>query len=154
MRQAAPQPLIEAPQLLTGRERTRDALLTALMWGLYFYLWLPIISLIAWLTGIDFAYDIMVRAGGAAGLRQIIAWYELVLVLIIVLVSGWSISQRVRFRGRERRRFGARVSDEELMSVYRVDVASLQCLREGRHIVVSLDEEGWLQSVREAPADS
>ena len=51
------QKTIAAPHLLTRRHRARDTLLTAIMWALYLYLWLPALSLVAWILGIEFAYD-------------------------------------------------------------------------------------------------
>ena len=81
---------IDAPHLLTPRRRVTDAVATAVMWVLYSYLWAPFISLVAWLLGFEFAYDVMVRAGGAQGLGDILLWYGLILICIIIVVT-WII---------------------------------------------------------------
>ena len=66
---------IDAPYLLSRRRRITDTVATAMMWILYSYLWAPFISLVAWLLGFEFAYDVMVRAGGANGLLEILMYY-------------------------------------------------------------------------------
>ena len=46
---------INAPELLSRRRRMGDAFITGLMWIIYSYLWAPLVSLIAWLLGFEFA---------------------------------------------------------------------------------------------------
>ena len=57
-------------EMATNKLRARDAVLTSLMWFIYAYLWLPLISLGAWIIGIDFAYDSLIAAGGLSGLSK------------------------------------------------------------------------------------
>ena len=35
------------------RNRARDTVLTLLMWGIYIYLWIPLITMAAWLLGFE-----------------------------------------------------------------------------------------------------
>ena len=59
---------INKPELLSRRRRMGDAFVTGLMWMLYSYLWAPLISLVAWALGFEFAYDVLIRSGGAYAL--------------------------------------------------------------------------------------
>ena len=82
---------IDAPELLSRRRRMGDALATGFMWIVYSYLWAPFVSLLAWLLGFEFAYDVMIRAGGIHMLLESLYWYGQMLLAIIISVSGWSL---------------------------------------------------------------
>jgi biofilm PGA synthesis protein PgaD len=133
---------------LSRQQRARDTALTGVMWVIYAYLWLPAVSLGAWFLGIDFAYEVMVRAGGAAGLREILGWYGLALLVMIVSVTVWSGVERIRFRGRERRHAIPRVSDEAVQQAFGVEPAQARLLRQGNCLRLSIDPDGRLRNVR------
>jgi biofilm PGA synthesis protein PgaD len=137
---------IHAPELMSRRLRARDTVFTTLMWGVYAYLWLPIISLGAWLMGIDFAYEVMVRAGGADGLTRILAWYGLAAVVIIALVTGWSATQRIRFRGNNRRGLVPVVETAALQASSGLPAEAFTALRRERRVCVQADADGVLLS--------
>jgi biofilm PGA synthesis protein PgaD len=142
---------INAPELLSRRRRLGDTLITGLMWVLYTYLWAPLVSLIAWLLGFEFAYDVMVRAGGVKMLKQALVWYGLTLACIIVVVTGWSIMNRLRFAQRNRRQAGKVVGDSEMAATFEIDTKTLADLRGARIARVSLDENGAIERIETNP---
>ena len=144
---------INAPELLSRRRRMGDAFVTGLMWIIYSYLWAPLVSLIAWLLGFEFAYDVMVRSGGAQALKSILVWYAATLVGIIVVVTGWSLVNRLRFSDRDRRHAGEEVCDAELASRFGIEIESLQDLRESDVVRLSLDDEGNIRAIDLSPED-
>jgi biofilm PGA synthesis protein PgaD len=137
-----PKVFIDAPDLLTPRERARDTLMTAGMWGAYIYLWVPLISLFAWLLGFEFAYDVMVRAGGARDLVRALVIFALVIAVILGTVATWSYSNRLRYRGHNRRQTGPRVLDSQMAEYFRVDEATLAKLRVAHRIELGFDADG------------
>lgn len=152
MRQGAKEVCIEAPELLTRREQLRDALATGFMWALYAYLWLPLISLLAWVLGFEFAYDVMVRAGGAAHLRTVVFWYLVAITTIFVIFGAWSLSNRLRFAGHNRRDHFERVSDESFLAFFGIQEDELALLRTSRSLTLELDAVGAIREI--AAADS
>ena len=123
---------IDAPHLVSHRRRITDAVATAVMWVLYSYLWAPFISLVAWLLGFEFAYDVMVRSGGAEGLGDILLGYGVILVCICIVVSTWSAVNRYRFADHERRQSGTNVRDPEIGEFFGLERDDLKRLRESR----------------------
>ena len=138
---------IDAPQLVSHRRRITDAVATAVMWVLYSYLWAPFISLVAWLLGFEFAYDVMVRSGGAKGLMSILTWYGLVLVCIIIVVTAWSAVNRYRFAEHDRRQAGATTTDDEIVEFFGLDPADLPRIRDSRVARVCIDAAGNVEHV-------
>jgi biofilm PGA synthesis protein PgaD len=132
----------DAAEELTPRQRTRDTMITALLWAVYLYLWVPLISLLAWALGFEFAYDVMVRAGGARDLLPILLEYAVVISLIFSGFTIWSISNRLRFKHMNRRSLRRPVADINLAEYFRIPVEQLYSMRAHRIMYVDLDETG------------
>ena len=136
------QAYFSAPEELTTRERARDALITAMLWAVYLYLWVPLVSLLAWAMGFEFAYDVMVRAGGAQDLLPILLEYLVVVSIIFSAFTIWSVSNRLRFRDLNRRARRAPVADDALAEYFQVPIEQIAAMRSRKIIHVSVDEEG------------
>jgi len=136
---------IDAPELLTGAQRARDTFVTALMWLVYFYLWVPLLSLLAWLLGFEIAYDVMIRSGGARDLGGVLIVYLVIIVVIFCGVTTWSLTNRYRFGHLHRRRPTPGVSDAEMAGYFGVSADSLGTLRSARRVEGTLDDEGRIE---------
>lgn len=132
----------EAPEELTLRQRVRDSIITALLWGVYLYLWVPLISLVAWALGFEFAYDVMVRAGGAKGLVTILLQYTVVVSLIFAMFTVWSVSNRLRFKDLNRRHRRDPVTLGAIAEYFRVSETDASTFRSRQIIHVGVDETG------------
>ncbi|MGD8324143.1 MAG: poly-beta-1,6-N-acetyl-D-glucosamine biosynthesis protein PgaD [Gammaproteobacteria bacterium] len=131
-----------APEEMTPRERARDTLITAILWAVYLYLWVPLVSLLAWAMGFEFAYDVMVRAGGARDLLPILLEYLVVVSIIFSAFTIWSVSNRLRYRDLKRRARRAPVRDEALSEYFQIPVSQIAAMRSRQVIHVSIDEGG------------
>lgn len=138
---------IRAPHLLSRRRRVGDAFVTALMWLLYSYLWAPFISLIAWLLGFEFAYDVMVRAGGIRALKEVLWWYGTVAGCIFLIVATWSLTNRHRFAGHDRRASVRNVPGAELADYFALEPEDFQRMQSTRIMRVALSEAGEVEAV-------
>jgi biofilm PGA synthesis protein PgaD len=139
---------IDASHLVTHRRRISDTVMTAFMWVVYSYLWAPFVSLLAWLLGIEFAYDVMVRAGGAKGLVDVLIFYSIVLACIIVIVTSWSAINRHRFAGQDRRRSVSDVTDEEIAEHFSLSGDLLDTMRNARVASVSINANGLVEGAQ------
>ena len=140
-------PIISAPHLLSKGRQVRERAVTALMWTLYAYLWTPLLSLLAWWTGLDIAYETMVESGGWEGLLSVARWYGISIGLIFVTIAAWSSSNRRRFRNKEKRQFIPPVSDQDLMLRFSVNSAQLEVMRGAGIMTIDLDEGGNILAV-------
>lgn len=133
---------INAPELLTAQQRARDTVITAAMWVFYLYLWVPAISLFAWVLGFELAYDIMVREGGAGDLGEVLRVYGAIVGIIFFVVTAWSLFNRVRFRGMTRRGQPPPPPDESLADYFGVTMDGLRTMRSSKTVRVDFDPEG------------
>ena len=138
---------IDAPELLTGRQQLTDTVVTGVMWALYAYLWVPLVSLLAWILGFEFAYDVTVRAGGAADLGTVLFWYAIAITTIFVVFGGWSLSNLLRFGGQNRRGSFDRIEDQSFMAYFGILAEELEQLRTSRSLTLELDEVGAIREI-------
>ena len=122
--------------------KARDTLLTTFMWVVYAYFWLPMISFGAWLLGIDFAMEAMVEAGGLVGLIEIIRWYGVIALFLLLIIVGWSTLQRVRFHNKDRRKPVDSVPDEDFLKLSGLDADQFALLRSANRVQVDINEAG------------
>jgi biofilm PGA synthesis protein PgaD len=133
---------IDVPELLTARERTRDTLFTALMWLVYVYLWVPLLSFAAWALGFELAYDVMIRSGGAKTLRPALLAYLSILGLIVAVVVLWSLINRARFHNAARRKSVPAIGDEQMAAWFGIAMTALAELRASKRAAIDFDAEG------------
>lgn len=133
---------IHAPGLRRPHRRAGDQLLTLLMWGLYAYLWLPFISLVAWYLGIDLFYQEMVVNGGFDAFLGLSGWYLLVIFLILLMVAGWSTSNYLRFHEKNRRQTQPDVSKEEIADWYGLNPELLTSMKKARRLRLEFNKDG------------
>jgi len=141
--------VIDMPDLQTIRQRYASTFITFIFWIFWFYLWLPLISLIAWVLGIDLLYDRMVVRGGYEAFIATLPAYTLVVVAIGALLIIWGIYNMQRFRGHERRTHVHPVDNSTIANYFIVDPARLGEWQQAKNLVIHLDELGMIRSVEQ-----
>jgi len=133
---------IDSPELLTRQQRMRDNVFTAVMWAVYLYLWVPLVSLFAWLLGFEFAYDVMIRSGGAQDLGGILFVYGIIVLVIIAMVATWSLGNLLRYGKMRRRHAAAELSIAQMAEFFEVELAAVEQLRSTQSVSIEFDAEG------------
>jgi len=139
--------IIVRPDLQTIRQRFGYSFLTFLFWLIWFYLWIPLISLGGWLFGVDLIHDEMVVRDGLNSLIELLGVYFLVIFLISAILGIWAIVNLWRFRGKNRRGPRATVSEEKLSDDFNVSSQQVVAWRQCRRLVISHDAEGNIVTV-------
>ncbi len=140
--------IIERPELQSLRQRYAYAMLTLLFWILWFYLWIPLVSLVAWLFGFKLFYQHMIVLQGLQGLLDLAGWYGLVIAMLGISLLGWALYNQLRFRGREKRRYQEMIKPHELAAFYRIDPKLIPRLQHAKRILISHDESGHIQAIK------
>jgi biofilm PGA synthesis protein PgaD len=143
-------PLIERPDLQTRGQRTLYGSLTIAFWAFWIYLWVPLLALLAWLLGIEQAYQYMVQLGGYRQVLQVLEGYSLVILLLggsLLLWAGYNI---YRFRGVEKRSARPGVTHTDIAGDIDHDPLSVKRWHGTQRLVVSHDEAGRLIDVHNA----
>jgi biofilm PGA synthesis protein PgaD len=132
---------IQFKQMLSGRHRAREAVLTTILWMIYGYLWLPLISFVAWYFGIDFAYERVIKAGGPDQLILLLLWFFIIFLVILLIVVTWSGLQYSLYKGDGERRTRGTVFDLAAeREVWQIDEALQQQMKTAKVQTVTLDK--------------
>ena len=75
-------PIIERSDLQSPRQRTLSGALTLAFWAFWFYLWLPVLALLAWALGVQQAFKYMVVLGGYHEVIRLLGLYSLIILLL------------------------------------------------------------------------
>jgi biofilm PGA synthesis protein PgaD len=135
--------VIQRPYRQTLAQRAVFGLVTVVLWVFWVFLWLPLLTLAAWVLGIR---DVLVQLHLFAPVGQP-GDIHIVLLLAIVtsaVFTGWSMYNYARFVGRQRRRGNHPVDVAE--TARRIGAATTDAiqLQNSRRAVISVSDEGFM----------
>ncbi len=139
--------IIESPKLQTLKHRFSSSLVTLIFWVAWFYLWQPVISLLAWSVGVKMFYDHMIGLGGVKGFFQLLLIYILALVVIGLVFFSWAYYNNRRFKNKKRRGRTWKISFMNLGERYEFTGEQVLHCKASRRLVVHFDEAGKITSV-------
>ncbi|MFZ5492923.1 MAG: poly-beta-1,6-N-acetyl-D-glucosamine biosynthesis protein PgaD [Pseudomonadota bacterium] len=121
--------IIERPDLQGWPLVLGSRLITAAMWVLYVYLWLPLLTLLAWAIGIEAAYEQMVALGGYRIAAELWAFFATVILIMGGLLLGWARINFYRFRGPDRRQLPGRTDSAKMAADFGLAPDQLSALQ-------------------------
>jgi biofilm PGA synthesis protein PgaD len=141
-------PIIQHPERQKPFQRAMFTVITMLAWTLWVSLWLPLITLIAWLLGLQ---DIYVKLGLDHPFR---AANDLGLVLQVAAVAAfslgsWAFYNRMRFAGKQKRRANRFLDLADMAPALDASLSTAQQLRSKRRSVVHFNDQGGMYTVAE-----
>jgi biofilm PGA synthesis protein PgaD len=129
------------------RLRTRDTVLTLIMWGVYLYLWIPLITLGAWLVGFERFYEVVILYGGVTLLLDMLDWYAVVIISIATVIVTWSGINYRRFHGKDRRRSAGAADTRDISEFFGIPENEVKRVRLSRRLQIDLDELGHISNI-------
>jgi len=128
--------IINNPDLKSMPVILGERALTVVFWGLWFYLWLPLLSALAWLFGFHILYSYIVELGGLDGfLHQINMLFSGVVMSSGMLVL-WSFYNLKRYGSYNRRTIALKTDDEALMKRFSLTADQLNHMRVAKRVTV------------------
>ena len=139
--------IIDEPHNISLIGRLVRLLITLFFWVCMFYLWQPLISLVAWSFEIKLFYEHIIILGGFASFRESMLIYLAVIVFLGGSLILWAKTNQWRFRGKERRTALTRVSATEIARFYNVPEDSISDWQKIKNCTVYFDENNQIKSV-------
>jgi biofilm PGA synthesis protein PgaD len=140
--------IIDRPELQTIAQRYGFGSVTVLLWLGYLYLWLPFVSLVAWLFGAHLFYHHVIERGGLGMLVADLQRYGVVVVGMVSVYLGWALVNLYRFRHSRRNTRLVAVTTEMLARHFHLDEAEVQRMQLTQVTEVSHDESGNIVATR------
>ncbi|AUD78760.1 poly-beta-1,6-N-acetyl-D-glucosamine biosynthesis protein PgaD [Kangiella profundi] len=137
--------IIDKPHSLKTHHKVTYLSVTFIFWAIIFYLWQPLISLVAWYFGFELFYDHMIELGGYKEFANILLIYLQVIVLLGVVFLAWAKINELRFRGKSRRKLVAVVTDSDIASYFRVEERQLKECMEQKTLSLDISDDRVIQ---------
>ncbi len=144
--------IIERPEWQSMRQKTIYGTITLGFWVIWGYLFSPILSAIAWLFGLEIAYENMIGLGGYKGFLQLTAYYLLIIILLGGSLLLWASYNYYRFRGVDRRRARPEVDVTDLSVLFDLDASLLTEWQDHKKLTVYHDTHGLIVGIQ-SPVD-
>jgi biofilm PGA synthesis protein PgaD len=141
--------IIERPELQSSVQRYGWSSLTFIFWGVYVYLWLPLLTLLAWWVGAQLFDYHMIQLQGYAGLIDKLTLYSLIIFIISAILIGWAELNRMRFKNQLRRMDVADVTIGEVAKKYNLQEHQLAELRQKKSMKVHFSDSGVISEINE-----
>lgn len=142
--------VVDRPELQRGPQRFIYSTLTLIAWAVWVYLWLPLVTLVAWYFGLRVFLREIVIPDPRTMLMVGIAY-----LIVVVLLGGalliWSRYNVRRFRGNERREEAPPLGDAEVREWFDIPIDVLERFRSADSMTVHLDQDGHVEDVVTAP---
>jgi poly-beta-1,6-N-acetyl-D-glucosamine biosynthesis protein PgaD len=139
------QPIINRPDLQSFEQKYGQSFITVLFWVLFFFFMRPLIGIVGWFFGFQLFTDIMIVQGGYEALLELMVWYVGVIVVMGLVLKGWSLYNLFRYGRHERRTHQPEpVKVEAQAKHFQVDVDRLRNLQVARRVVLEHDGRGLL----------
>ncbi|GLQ97402.1 poly-beta-1,6-N-acetyl-D-glucosamine biosynthesis protein PgaD [Dyella mobilis] len=134
-------PIISRPERQQPAQRIVFTFVTMVAWSLWVSLWLPLITLIAWMLGLQDVYvklvlDRSFRTASDLGLVLQMA------ATAVLLLGGWAFYNHLRFAGKQKRRANRLIDISEMALALDASISTAQQLRARRRTVLHFSEQG------------
>lgn len=133
--------LIQRPERQRPLQRATFAVMTIVAWALWVSLWLPVLTLLAWLLGLGDAYrqlNILHLHGQTSSLGMI----AITAAACAMLFSVWAFYNRARFSKNRRRGAPATVEIAAMAEVLGARLETVELMRTHRRAVVRFSDAG------------
>jgi biofilm PGA synthesis protein PgaD len=133
--------IIEKPEVLRKRDKYTSVSITLIFWFILFYLWHPVISLLAWVFGIKLFYEHMIVLGGADGFMQMLFKY---LLSISILGGGlilWALYNKFRFRKKVRRAGSSEINSQDVAEYFKISSEDHENWKSSKNMLINISDE-------------
>ena len=139
--------IIERPELQSNVQRYGWSSITFIFWLLYIYLWLPLITLVAWWVGAKLFNLHIIQQNGYVGLLDKLGLYAAIIFIISAILIGWAKIEHLRFKNKPRRKDSSAVTDREVAKKYNLQEIQLVQLRLEKSVVVHFSDKGAISRI-------
>lgn len=139
--------LIQKRRAQPRLRRTAWGFVTAVFWGMYVYLWMPVITLVLWLLGIRNAYFELYLREHRVEPFLLIALPSMAVCATALLIV-WAEYNRWRFAGKDRRGAPASASLDEIALALGANAELGAAINAGRVMVLNMDGHAVPRAVR------
>jgi biofilm PGA synthesis protein PgaD len=139
--------ILDMPDRLSMPRRLAYRVLTLAFWMGWIYLWIPLVTLLGWLSGIAFFGDQIVVQRGWQSFLDNLPTYSIVVLLMSGALLSWAMTNWFRFANREARKAVSHVSVKDQADHLQVSANNLGAWQKQKRLVVYHDAHSRILKV-------
>lgn len=136
--------IIDHPKEVPLPRRVGWGFVTFLFWMLWFYLWVPLITFVAWALGLNQAFNVFQWENDVMELKRLVVIYILIIAALGSCLLLWAFSEFMRFRNLNRRTKPTSVRTEECAAYAEVRAKDMEAWQKSRSMIAFHDDHGEL----------
>lgn len=144
--------ILNAPDKVSRGTKLGSNIVTIVCWIAYIYLWIPLITLVAWVLGVSHAYDELSFARQADDLENLLLFYGFIVALLGGSLLLWAAKEYLRFRHSTRRRTPPHASVMDLAVYVQRPEADVHAWHGLQQMLALHDEDGRVVGVQSVSA--
>lgn len=134
--------IIDTPKLQTLRLKYTSTLITLIFWVIWFYLWVPLITLAGWLLQLKFFEQEMLIVDGLDAFLDVLPVFIAVTLGLTGTLAIWALYNFTRFKGMDRRKALPPVQNSDLLKLWAISEANLTGAQTNKISTISISENG------------
>ena len=134
--------IIDTPKLQTLRLKYTSAVITLIFWIIWFYLWVPLITLAGWWFQLKFFQQEMLIVDGLDAFLDVLPVFIAITLALNGTLAIWALYNFIRFKGMDRRKGLPPVQTNDLLQLWAISEASLTGAQTNKISTISISEEG------------
>jgi biofilm PGA synthesis protein PgaD len=144
--------ILNMPDLVAKHTKIGSSVVTAVCWMFFVYLWMPLITLIAWFISADHAYDEIRFAHEITNLERLTVIYGLIVLALGGSLLLWAWKEYLRFHNVNRRREPIAVENAELAAYTNLQADHIGTWQHTRRMVAHHASDGSIMRIVEVAA--
>jgi biofilm PGA synthesis protein PgaD len=133
--------IIDKPKLKSFVRKITELSFTSLMWGLWFYLFLPLLNFVLWIVGIRYFYIEVFDLAGYKGLIDLLMKAGWVILSVFLVLRSWGFYNYWRFGKKERRKSLPSETFEKTVEYFQVSPEQIQQIQSSKEVAWPLQHE-------------
>ena len=134
--------ILETPKLQTLRLKYSSALLTLIFWIIWFYLWVPLITIAGWWFQIRFFQKELIMVEGFEAFIQALPTFIGTTLALTGTLALWALYNFSRFKGMDRRKPLAPIQKSDFLQLLNISEAELDAAQSNKISTIIISEEG------------
>lgn len=134
--------IINMPDLVARHKKIGSSIFTIIFWGLFAYLWMPLITLVAWSLGLRRSYDEVLYMAELNNFMHLAFVYSMIVLAMGGALLLWALQEYLRFRNVNRRREPIEVEMHELATYTGIDESDIATSQLARRVLAHHAKDG------------
>ncbi|HWU97284.1 MAG TPA: poly-beta-1,6-N-acetyl-D-glucosamine biosynthesis protein PgaD [Oxalicibacterium sp.] len=134
--------ILNMPDLVSRHTKIGSSVFTVLFWAIFVYLWMPVITVIAWMTGLYHSYSELTYMRELEDLSHLALAYATIVAALGGTLLMWALQEYLRFRNVNRRREPVAVNHHEMAKYVNFDESDVAAGQNARRLVVHHGMDG------------